>query len=200
MTTEDGTPSARPEAETWLDGLAGRDGASESARDGAWLRAALKPDGEAAGKVVTPPWQQIVQAARQPQAPKPPLHIGREAANESPWKRFAGGGAIALALVIGVGLWTMAPRDRDSAGGLRGAPSGAGAVWRTDNPNQAAKDLAMRLEAAGARVTLAAQPQGTLLTVECAPAACPAVAEQLAPLDVAVDASGHLTLQVLPLR
>jgi hypothetical protein len=199
VTTENGTPSSRPDAEAWLDGLAGRDRAGESARDGARLRAALKPTDDDAAEVDVPSWQHIVQAARQIETPKP-LHADREAANESPWKRIAGGGVVALALLLGAGLWTMTARHGDEPSGLRGTASSAGAVWRTENPTQAAKDLAARLEAAGARVTLAPQAQGTLLSVECTPTACAAVAEQLAPLDVAVDASGRLALQVLPPR
>lgn len=197
MATETGAPPPKPDAEAWLDGLAGRDAAGESALDGARLRAALKPAADEASADV-PPWQRIVQAARQPELPKP-LPPRQEAANESRWKRHAGGGAMALALVLGVGLWTATPGDRE-APVLRGAPSGAGAVWRTDNPTQAARDLAARLETAGARVTLTLQAPGARLSLACAPTACPAVAEQLAPLDMAVDASGRLTLQVLPLR
>ncbi len=208
VATENGTPSSRPdhkpETEAWLDGLAGRDGASESARDGARLHAALKPtDDDETAALDAPSWLRIVLAASQPDTPKPlplPLPTGREAANQSRWKRFAGGGAMALALVLGVGLWTTTSRDHDAPSGLRGAPSGAGAVWRTDNPNQAAKDLASRLETAGARVTLTPQAQGALLSLECTPTACAAVADQLAPLDTAVDANGRLMLQVLPLR
>lgn len=201
VATENGSPPPKPDAEAWLDGLAGRVGTGESARDGARQRAALKPADDEAAAVDVPSWQRIVQAARQPETPKPlPMPARREAANESRWKRYAGGGVMALALVLGVGLWTATSRDRDAPVGLRGAPTGAGAVWRTDNPVQAAKDLAARLETAGARVILTPQEPGALLSLECAPAACTAVAEQLAPLDMAVDAGGRLTLQVLPVR
>ena len=94
----------------------------------------------------------------------------------------------------------MNPRERDLPGGQRGAPSGSGAVWRTEHPDQAAKDLAARLHAAGARVIVTPLGTGMSVSVECAPTACAAVAEQLAPLDAAVDANGRLTLQVLPPR
>ncbi len=200
VATENGSPPSKPDAEAWLDGLAGRDATGESAREGARLRAALKPAADDVASPDAPSWQRIVQAARQPEPPKPlPLPARREAANESRWKRHAGGGAMALALVLGVGLWMATSPDRD-APGLRGTPSGVGAVWRTDNPVQSARELAARLETAGARVTLTPQAPGAMLSLECAPANCPAVAEQLAPLDMAVDASGRLTLQVLPLR
>ena len=203
VATENGTPPSSPDGEAWLDGLAGRDGASESARDGARLRAALKPaDGEAA-KHNAPSWERIVLAAKEPEVPAP-VRNDREAANNGQWRRFAGGGFVVLALLLGAGLWTMTSPNIDMPGdlpgGLRGAPSAAGAVWRTENPAQAAKELAARMQAAGAHVTLTPQGQGTLVTVECAASACAGVAEQLAPLEMAVDANGRLTLQVLPLR
>lgn len=173
--------------------------ASESARDGARLRAALKPADDDAAKHNAPSWERIVLAAKGPAVPAP-VRNGRDAANNGQWRRFAGGGFVVLALVLGAGLWTMTSRDGDLPSGLRGAPSAAGAVWRTENPAQAAKELAARMQAAGAHVTLTLQGQGTLVTVECAASACAGVAEQLAPLDMAVDANGRLALQVLPLR
>lgn len=203
--TKDGAPPSPPDGEAWLDGLAGREGASESARDGARLRAALQPTDEEAAKVGPPGWQRIVSAAKHPVAAEPlpapaPVNKHRDAANQARWRRYAGGGVVVLALVLGAGLWTMTSREGDVSDRMRGAPSAAGAVWRTDNPVQAAKDLAARLEAAIARVTLTAQGQSAALSVECLQSACAGVAEQLAPLGLAVDANGRLTLQMLPLR
>ena len=199
VTTENGTPSPRPDAEAWLDGLAGRDGTSEAARDGARLRAALAPTVDEAAKASAPSWQRIALAARQPEV-SAPVRNDREAANNGHWRRFAGRGFFMLALVLGAGVWTMTSRDGDAPSHMRGATSAAGAVWRTDNPTQAAKDLAARLEAAGARVTVVPNGPGALVSVECAPVACAAVTEQLAPLDMAMDANGRLVLQVLPKR
>jgi hypothetical protein len=198
VAADNDTPPSSSDAEAWLEGLAGRDTASESSKDGSRLRDALKLSADEAANPQPPPWKDIVAAARG----SVPAVVGaqRDAANEGRWKRVAAGGLFVAIAMLGVGLWTMTAQDVGVSNGMRGAPSSAGPIWRTENPVKAAKDLAARLEAAGAHVTLTPAGPGVTLAVQCQPGACAAVAEQLSPLDMAVDADGRLALKVLPLR
>jgi hypothetical protein len=204
---DDNRPDDAADADAWLEGLAGRGGSSEAARDGARLRNALHPDADEQTSIAAPPWRQIVQTAREPvaadstattAATKSNMH--REAANQSSWRRLAVGGLFALVVTLGAGVWTLAPHDERTNGTMRGAPAAAGAQWRTENPRDAAQALAQRLEAAGARVTVTPKNTGLLLDIACEPSACTRVNEQLAAIEAAVDSSGRLALNVLPLN
>ena len=104
-----------------------------------------------------------------------------------------------LALVLGAGLWTMSLQEHGTDG-MCGAPSAAGAVWRAEQPVQAANELAGRLQRAGATVTQVPIDSGALVHIESRPAATSAVNEVLAPLQAAVDSHGRLDIRVLPLR
>jgi len=109
------------------------------------------------------------------------------------------GGTAVLALLLGTGLWKLSPQERD-ADGTRGTPSAAGAVWRAEQPVQAANELAGRLQRAGATVTQVPINSGALVHIESKPEATSAVNEVLAPLQAAVDSHGRLDIRVLPLR
>lgn len=198
MKLEEDIAGSPAEPDALLDGLAGRSVDNPIAQDGARLRAALGPTGNSP-HVAAPAWRDIVVAARSaaPTA-NAPLCIDEPAANHWRWQRIASGAALA-ALVLGTVLWTLSPQDQGIEG-MRGNPSAEGAVWRTDQPAQAADALAGRLQRAGARVTQVPLSLGVMVRIECNPDAANAVNEELAPLQAAVDASGRLDIRVLPFR
>jgi hypothetical protein len=199
VTPEDGKNPGVAQAEAWLDGLAGRGGATAPAQEGARLRAALKPGGEETSAVPAPPWQDVVAAAHQ-RAALPggvPVRPPRKAAQG---KRVAAAALAMVAMSLTLGVWVLSSRDKAADARMRGAPSANGAVWRVENPQRAARELAKQLEAAGGRVALTANGDGSVLILHCDAPNCPRVSGLLAPLDLAVDANGQLELQIVPPR
>lgn len=69
-------------------------------------------------------------------------------------------------------------------------------VWRVSQPEQAARQLAEDLKAAGAEVELRSDGAGVWLTVAAPAAAVPAVNDRLAALEMALDGRGRLGLRV----
>jgi hypothetical protein len=70
-------------------------------------------------------------------------------------------------------------------------------VWRTNEPQSAARALASELQALGAQVEQQPDANGIRLLITVPPAASVAVNERLAALETAVDAQGRLSLRVL---
>lgn len=196
VTSEDKTPDDLAQADAWLDGLAGRGGESASAQDGARLRGAILPAPRTGSdNNEPPPWHDVVAKAGQPVAATPTVQA-MAAANDGQWKRRAGA-MLLLALMLGAGVWKFVAPGDANVPVLRGIPTAAGAVWEMPNPAEAARDLARRLEIAGGRVTTTATTEGVVMEVTCAAAACLTVNEQLGLIDLAVDATGRLSLKVL---
>jgi hypothetical protein len=187
------------ESDALLDGLAGRGAAGATGHDGARLRAALGPTGSSPQRAA-PAWKVIVAATRlDATSLDAPSRIEVPAANHWRWQRVAAGGTAVLALIVGAGLWPLL-RQEHGADGMRGTPSAAGAVWRTEQPVQAADALAVRLQHAGATVTQVPIDSGALIHVESNPASTSEVNEVLAPLQASVDSRGRLDIRVLAPR
>ncbi len=192
--------SPHPEAEQWLDGLAGRSGAGAAHVQGRQLRDALLT----ADTPALPPWEQIERRAAQRSQPAdavitpverdlPPKMA--EAANESrwhPWHALAASVILALTVLI-----AQQPAPEET--GMRGLAGSAAAtaVWRVAQPQQAAAGLAADLRALGAVVTLRPQGQELALDIEAPAAAVNAVNHRLAALESALDTQGRLHLRVL---
>lgn len=199
MKLEEDIAGSPAEPDDLLDGLAGRGVDEPTGHDGARLRAALRL-AATSPQASAPAWKDIVAAARPAAATaSAPSRINAPAANHWRWQRVASGSVALAALVFGAGLWVLSPQEQ-STEGMRGKSSAEGAVWRTEQPVQAADALAGRLRRAGARVTQLPIGLGVLVQVECKPDATSAVNEELAPLQAAVDASGRLDIRVLPSR
>lgn len=179
----------------WLDGLAGRGGASAAAQEAAALRDSLKPSDAELAATKVPAWVDIVAAADRPLVATP-APMSDRSANESHWKRFALGGMAVAVLAVGVGLWVLPPQKGGGDGGMRGTPSAGGPVWKTENPTTAARELAARLEGVGARVNLTLMNDGARLDVECGSAGAQRLNQELATIEVAVDSNCHLSLQI----
>ena len=185
----------------WLDGLAGRGGDSTAAREAAALRAALKPSDAELDLAKLPAWEHIVAAAdRLPASTSRPGAGQAGSANESRWKRFATGGVAAVVLVAGLCVWVFQSRHGDVADGMRGSPSTNGAVWKTQNPAAAARELATRLESVGARVNVTLMNDAARLDAECGSASAQRINQELAAVEVAVDSNCRLSLQIMQAR
>lgn len=183
----------------WLDGLAGRGGNTAPAQEAAALREALKLSDAEAAATRRPGWEQVVAAAARTAEPAGAAAV-RNAANAPAWKRFAAGGLAVAALTVGVGYWSIVSRDTDTGGGMRGASPAGEAVWKTEDPNGAARDLAARLESLGARVAVTRNGDATHLQIQCGAGSAERLNQELAPLEVALDANCAVSLRVAPVR
>jgi hypothetical protein len=197
--SEETRPEDQAKVDAWLEGLAGRAGTGEAARDGQRLRNALNTSADELAAISAPPWHHVQKTAGLPAAIAAPGLAG-EAANEGRWRRWAAAGMLVLGLAVGATYWSLTWPDNAASGSMRGAPSAAGAAWRTDKPHDAARLLAAELESAGARVKVTLMGSGSILEISCEPDACRRVNVRLARLETAVDAHGRLALVVLPPR
>ena len=183
----------------WLDGLAGRGGNTAPAQEAAALRQALKLSDAKAAATRRPGWARIVAAAARTAEPAGAAVV-RNAANAPAWKRLAAGGLAVAALAVGVGYWSIVSRDADTGGGMRGAPTAGGAVWKTEDPAGAARDLAARLESLGARVTMTRNGDTTHLQIQCGAGGAERLNQELAALEVGLDSNCAVLLRVAPLH
>lgn len=183
------SPDQSAEALAWLDGVAGRDVSCDASRDGARLREALLDGGT---ESPAPPWAQIERLAASAPAPlRPP------AANQPQFRaRYGWAAAIAICSVLLLSQW---PYGRDDAPQLRGAGA-TEATWRVAEPAGAAKALANDLRGLGANVTISQDAGGVRLNVVAPPPAVAAVSQRLQTLETGLDATGRLSLRILPLE
>jgi hypothetical protein len=193
---EDSHSTEAAEGSAALDGLTGRGGDSQAAREGARLREALLPRAEEVRSVEQPSWQSIVARARQPVAPARDFQKP-VAANHWRWYQAAGGVAL-LAVLATTALWISHAPDETTSATMRGASTPSPATWRTEHPVDAARDLARQLESAGARVKLTTTSNGAMLEITCEVTGCQRINELLARLETSVDSQGRVTVQVLP--
>lgn len=202
MSREPLRPEPAPdEAELWLDGLAGREGQGRAHAEGQRLREALLPKARSLDDPgAMPAWAELERRAADsavgPSSASP--HTGQglaEAANQSMWRPWNGmAAAIALCAVLVASMWPS-PKEE----GLRGgnATAAVEAVWRTAEPQDAARALAAELQSLGARVELHPDATGIRLLITASPEAAAPVNQRLATLETAVDAQGRLSLRVL---
>ena len=185
--------------EEWLDGLAGRSGGSPAALEGAALRGALNVAQAENATNGAPAWADIVSAAERPGVALAGKSAG-EAANLPRWRRLAAGGFAVIVIGVGLSIWGLG-REPDAGGlGMRGSATPGGAVWLTDDPEQAANVLADRLKSIGATVAVTAEPKGTRLDIACGAASAELLNEQLSSIEAAVDTSCKLSLHVARVR
>lgn len=193
MATEPGDA----DTDRWLDGLAGRPGASATHADGERLRRALQSE-ESKVEVSALSWAEIehratagnrAQPAGTPSPPSPAAHP--VAANESLWRPWQGWAAAVLVAAC----VALVMQQREPEASLRGSGSAA-ATWVVDDPQAAANDLAGELRGLGAQVQQQAADGQVVLTLQASGPAADAVNRRLAALETALDSAGSLTLRI----
>lgn len=184
-------PSADDDA--WLAGLGGQPGSGPAHAEGSLLRQALRPDEAARPGGPPPAWAEIERRAGT-------LPDRGNATNAPRW-RLPLQAALAAVLVIGIALplWWGEPTERRERGERAVVPGGSEAQWHSPAPQRDAARLATALQAAGARVQVQGDGVGRLrLEISAEASSRSAVNAQLAALETGLDASGRLTLLVLP--
>jgi hypothetical protein len=207
-------------AGAWLDGLAGRDGASPAHVEGSRIRLALQPtDVEVTPGHSLPAWKEIERTAESSEAmtqavftvPVPtqktsapsiqdPVSVqpvaDRKAANSTRWWALVAG----IAITAGVGFQLMPPGNGLDEPKLRGLSPGKTSddpvVWYASEPRQAAETLAAELRANGATVELNMVADGADLAVATAGASLDAVATTLVTVKAGLDMQGRAKIQV----
>jgi hypothetical protein len=181
-------PADADAARDWLEGLAGRPGASAAHGEGARLRAALAPDAQDAPAAT---WRDIEAragdwtAADAGGAPavlstQAGLPMPSQAANDArPWRKLGW----AAALMLGVGLLTLI---------LQPEPT----------PDPALRGVGGQVPPGSlqAEVTVTREGEAAILTIRALPGAVDAVNARLANLETGLDAEGKLQLAVRPMR
>ena len=200
--SRDDPPSPTPESqisaggtEAWLDGLAGRSGTGPEFDEGHLIRKSvlgLPP-------VEMPPWGEIEQRAAQA-GPAAQMAVAVKlekgaAANQPVWRLTYG---LAAALVLGVAVtWVVQQPEPEATmrGGVQGTSSWA--TWVVVQPDAAAKQLALELQALGAKVDQTRLGAEQQLRVQARPEVQAAVNQRLAALELALDAQGRMNLRVI---
>lgn len=193
LTPED--PDSVASAEAWLDGLAGRSGTGPEYDAGHLIRKSvlgLPP-------VEMPPWSEIERRAAQA-GPTAQMAVAVKsekgaAANQPVWRLAYG---LAAALVLGVAVTWVVHRPEPEAimrGGVQGTSSWA--TWVVVQPDAAAEQLALELQALGAQVDQTRLGSEQQLRVQARPEVQAAVNQRLAALELALDAQGRMSLRVI---
>lgn len=187
-------PDSVAGAEAWLDGLAGRGGIGPEYDEGRLIRESvlgLTP-------IEMPPWSEIERRAAQVEPDSQVAVVAepeqRSAANQPFWRVAYG---LAAALVLGVAVTWVVHRPEPEAtmrGGVQGTSSWA--TWVVVQPDAAAKQLALELQALGAQVDQTRLGAEQQLRVQARPEVQAAVNQRLAALELALDAQGRMNLRV----
>lgn len=200
--SRDDPPSPTPEShmsaggtKAWLDGLAGRSGGGPEHDEGRLIREAVlgRPP------IEMPPWVEIERRAAQagPAAQMAAAAKSEKwvAANQPMWRLACG---LAVALVLGVAVTWVVHRPEPEAtmrGGVKSTSSWA--TWVVAQPDAAAKQLALELQALGAQVDQSKPGAEQQLRVQAQPEVQAAVNQRLAALELALDAQGRMNLRVI---